>query len=547
MNIRKKVAATVAALMAVTLTLCSCGTDAITPYGAQPNGQSAEQQQQKTEVIKESAFVTIDINPSVELVMNKDRIVTSAVAANADAEVLLWQEEGIVGQDIETAVARITALAMEMGYLTEENADISVTVTTEGGKTEQDLLRSIDETIAGAVKESGIEVKVEEAVDLVLSRELERVKQDNAGKPGYDDTLTLSRYRLVKSALKADRELSMDVAVQMTNEKLTEVVNKAQASAAEKLDQTAELAVSEAEFNYENAKQTLLDSAYTAVYTSRMDLSSLLANYGAMYAGYRLAYRTIEHYAQTMRQLIENPIFTSDDVFALANALGIDTSTEADYDAFKAAVTDENGNITRDSVNAYINEQYKKLSAEDRARLEAAYDDVMDILDTLEAEASIIREDGYALINSALLGMNISIEVKTYDDLPALLAAIQQKIDSVYAKMESDMTENEKAAVLERQEEMSQKIAEHEKTLKETVAAAKQEAEDRLNTAKQNAREKMGGNGRNGNGNATGDNDSKGNDDPSDGKKNSDKNDDDKNDNGKNKNNKNNKGKYKDK
>lgn len=494
MNIRKKVAATVAALMAVTLTLCSCGTDAIAPYGAQPSGQSAEGQQQQEEVIKESAFVTIDINPSIELVMNEDRIVTSVGAANADAEVLLWQEEqNIVGQDIEAAVARITALAVEMGYLTEENADISVTVTTKGGKTEQALLTAIDETIAGAVKDTGIEVKVEEAVDLVLSRELARVKEENVGKPGYDDTLTLSRYRLIKSALKADRELTMDVAVQMTNEKLTAVVDAVQANAEAKFGATCSLAMSEAEFNYENAKQTLLDSAYTAVYTSRMNLSSLLANYGAMYAGYRLAYRTIEHYGETMLQLIENPIFTSDDVFALANALGIDTSAEADYDAFKAAITDKDGNITRDSVNAYINEQYKKLNAEDREKLEAAYDSVMDILDTLEAEASIIREDGYALINSALLGMNISVEVKTYEDLPALLAAIQQKIDTVYAKMESDMTENEKADVLERQEAMSQKIAEQEKTLQDAVNTAHKEAEDRLNAAKEQAKERANG------------------------------------------------------
>ena len=493
MNIRKKVAATVAALMAVTLAFSSCGTSAVAPYGADPSGQSAkEQQKQEQVVIKESAFVTIDINPSVELVMNQDRIVTSVRAANADAKVMLWQEDALVGLDIEEAVARITSLAVEMGYLTEDNADISVTVTTEGGKTEQELFTAIDETIANTVKESGIEVKVEEAVDLVLSRELARVKEENYGKPGYNDTLTLSRYRLVKAALRADRELTMDIAVQMTNERLTATVNAAQDAVEEKLDDTAELAMSEAEFNYENAKQTLLDSAYTAVYTSRMNLSSLLANYGAMYAGYRLAYRTIEHYGETLLQLIENPIFTSDDVFALANALGIDTSAEADYDAFKAAITDEEGNITRDSVNAYINEQYKKLSPEDRAKLEAAYDDVIDILDMLEAEAGIIREDGYAIINAALLGMNINVEVKTYEDLPALLNAIQQKIDSVYAKMESDMTENEKASVKERQEQMTQKIAEYEKTLTEAIAAAKQEAEKRLNAAKQHAREQIG-------------------------------------------------------
>lgn len=470
MNIRKKAAASLAALLAGTMAFCSCSA---------PDVAS-----EKPIVEKEGAFVTIDINPSIELVLDENQTVISVGAANSDAEVMLWQEEGLVGAKVDAAVARISELAVEMGYLTEENRTVSVTVTTDRGKTEDALLAAIDETIEETVREAGIEVRVEEAVDLVLTKELARVKEQNAGKTGYDDTLTLSRYRLVCSALRADRELTMDEAVRMTNEALTDVVNAAQRDATAKLGEACELARSEAAFIYDNAKQTLLDSAYTAVYAERMNLTSLFANYGASYAAYRLAYRTVEHYSESLRQLIENPIFTSDDVFALANALGIDTSAEEEYDAFRAAITDENGKITKDSVNAYLNAQYKNLDEEERAKLEEAYDGVLDILDRLGAEASVVTDDGTTTITAALLGLDVSVSVKTYEDIPALLDAIEQKINATYARMQEDLTENEKAKVQDKQDAMSEKLASLEKTYNETVVAAKAEAEARLSAAK---------------------------------------------------------------
>ena len=478
MKTRNKALLRLIALLCAAITLCSCVQTQPAPQIKQQKPETA------ATALREAAFITIDINPSIELIIDEEHRVTSVCAANADAEVMLWDEENLIGADLDTALTRITSLALEMGYLTEENADISVTVTTESGETEEALLSSVQETLNTSISEAGIEARIEEAVDLVLSKELERVKRENVGKPGYDGTLTASRYRLVKSAMQADRTLAMDDAVLMSNEQLTDTVKAAQKEATAKYGVAYEMAELEAQFVYDNAKQTLLDSAYTAVYTSRRDLTALLANYGAAYAGYRLAYRTIEHYAQTMKQLIENPIFTSDDIFALANALGIDTSVEAEYDAFKKDIADEEGNITKDSVNAYINRKYKNMEPEDREKLEQAYDSVLEIFDRLGIEASVIRDDGMTVIKGAMFGLGLSFSVETYEDIPALLEAIQKKIDDIYARMEADMTENEKAKVADLQEEMNTKIAEYEKTYKESLTKAKAEAEARMNAAK---------------------------------------------------------------
>ena len=459
------------ALLLCATVLCGCGKAAL-PSTANESVN-----------VKESAFVTIDINPAIEITTNKEQKVTAIGAANTDAEILLWQEE-LIGSDLDTALERIATLAVDMGYITEDNNTVSVSVTTETGKTEDALLADVDQTLTEALEDSGMKVSIEEGLDLVLSKELARIKEQNVGRPGYDDTLTLARYRLVKSAMRADRELTMDEAVLMSNKKLTETVESARRDAEERFGQAYELARSEAFFIYENAKQTLLDSAYTAVYASRRNLSSLLSNYGAAYAGCRLAYRTVEHYAETMRELIENPLFTSDDVFALANALGIPTDAEAEYDAFKKAITDEDGRITRDSVNAYINQQYRNIDEDDRAALEAAYDRVLEILDRMEAEARVVREDGRLLISTSLLGLGISMDVRTYEDVDELLSVIDKKIRDIYAKMDENLTENEKADVAEMQEEMSRKIAELEKTYREAVAKAQAEAEAFLDAAK---------------------------------------------------------------
>ncbi|MBQ7322815.1 MAG: hypothetical protein IJW99_12005 [Clostridia bacterium] len=459
-----------AALLLLTALLCGCAS-APAPQSIEP--------------IKESAFITLDINPGIELVIDGNHKVISVHAANLDGEILLFQEEELIGADVHDAIARITALAVEMGYLDGENAAVSVTVTTKTGETEDELYTAIEETIAQATEQAGLELRVEEAVDLVLSKELARVKAENADKRGYDDSLTLSRFRLVKAAMRADRELTMDRAVLMTNDALTATVNAAKEEAETKFTSAYEVARDEAVFAYENARQTLLDSAYTAIYTARRDLSSILGNHGATYAAYRLAYRSVEHYSETMRRLIENPIFTSDDVFALANALGIDTSVEAEYEAFRKEISDEEGNVTKESVNAYINRVYKNMEPEDRAALESAYDKVLVMFDRLQADASVIREDGLTSITAALMGMQFSVTVKTYEDLDDLLAAIQRKIDDTCARMEEDLTENEKARVEEMQEEMNTKLAEYEKAYKDAMRAAKEKADAYLEAQKE--------------------------------------------------------------
>ncbi|MGD9901322.1 MAG: hypothetical protein AB7S44_02160 [Spirochaetales bacterium] len=79
-------------------------------------------------------YVSVDINPSVQFILNSDDEVVGVTASNDDGEtILLGVTDELIGMDIEDATQRIVELALEYGYLdpdalaTDPNA---VTITT---------------------------------------------------------------------------------------------------------------------------------------------------------------------------------------------------------------------------------------------------------------------------------------------------------------------------------------------------------------------------------------------------------------------------------
>ena len=89
-----------------------------------------------------TAYVNIDINPSIDLVIDQYGKVMSVNANNDDARVLLYNETGIVGKTIEEAVKKITTLAKNLGYLTDEDI---IEIVTQG--ISQDKVNQIKSSI----------------------------------------------------------------------------------------------------------------------------------------------------------------------------------------------------------------------------------------------------------------------------------------------------------------------------------------------------------------------------------------------------------------
>lgn len=171
------------------LGLCSCGGD-------KEEGQS---------------YVSLDINPSIELMLSEDNKVLEVYAANDDAKVLLYGEESLTGMDIEEALEVITRLSMEYGYLTEDNKVIEYTVsTTLNTSGKENLEAVINAKVTDTASQNGLNVKLSAEGAFSLVRKLEKLKAENPDN-ALIQKLTASEYRLILSAQSSDKTLSLSL------------------------------------------------------------------------------------------------------------------------------------------------------------------------------------------------------------------------------------------------------------------------------------------------------------------------------------------------
>ena len=106
-----------------------------------------------------TSIVQMDVNPSIELQVNRDGDVVRAVALNADAEKIL---EGmkLKGADADTAVNAIVGSLLRHGYVDEVANSILLTVedenTERGARLKQELTEEINEILSGAAINAAI-------------------------------------------------------------------------------------------------------------------------------------------------------------------------------------------------------------------------------------------------------------------------------------------------------------------------------------------------------------------------------------------------------
>ena len=105
--------------------------------------------------VQATSYVSLDINPSIELTLDAENKVISVYGGNEDGQVLLYEETGIIGEDVQIAVDKIVDLAVELGYLDENNKVISTNVVSDTQATVTELLSKIDATY-GDVKRTGL-------------------------------------------------------------------------------------------------------------------------------------------------------------------------------------------------------------------------------------------------------------------------------------------------------------------------------------------------------------------------------------------------------
>ena len=130
----------------------------------------------------ENTRMTVDINPSVELMVDKDNKVVSVTALNDDAAIIL-QGTAFVGKTSEEAVKGVVQVATETGYIVKgevEAGDNQIKITVSGDtKWAKDMYKNAEKKAKEYLDASGITASIERA-DALKTEALKALAKNNS-------------------------------------------------------------------------------------------------------------------------------------------------------------------------------------------------------------------------------------------------------------------------------------------------------------------------------------------------------------------------------
>lgn len=454
------------------------------------------------------SFVSMDINPSIELTLDKNDRVISVYGANEDAQVLLYGENGIAGEKVETAVAKITDLAVELGYLDKDNTVIQTSVTSLKSGAEQ-LLDKVNAKITAAAGDKQLSISCTGEQAYSLLRKLDSLKAQYPDSAAIQ-ALTPERFKLVISATE-DGEISIEAAAKMNDEQLVKYVSEAHAKVKEYATEAYNKAKSIADGVYEKAVSAAMDGIYTTYYTLKHPAG---AYSGMAYGGFKTGATATRVLADTLyyaEKVSEYPLDEAQ-ISAISEALGLG----ADVSALK----NSDGEITVKSIEAYADKAFKNSNAaaeleEVKARLtealgeaetqiqqkvdevcaqygseleaiKSAMDGVAESINALGALVPpAVKEQFTAMVNDfkEVSGevVNILKDGKiTSEEVRSLSKKLDEKAAAVLVKIEGELTEEELKEVKELQDKALEKLSSDKKQYDDAVAKAESEARKKL-------------------------------------------------------------------
>lgn len=425
---------------------------------------------------KKTAYVSLDINPSLELVTDENGTVVAVRGANEDGQILLYSEE-IKGMDISAAVEKITQLSVDMGYLNPDNTTVGVTVSSGNADYAAEITDKVNTTVTATAQKSGLTVKTDASGAYSLLRRLEQFKAEHPDNEAIQ-SLTPAKFKMALSVSETG-DVTLEVAVEMDDEALIEKIKEADSTLEEYATRAYLAAKNAALVTYDIAAGMDIYRAYTDFYTQNALAHPTTCYYGAAYRMYATAadlLRVIDRAAKYKADADATPL-TEEQIAAVKAALNL---TDEELDLLR----DENGNITVDSIEAYadkyfknspagedlaakkaaLNEALNRAEAEIRAAVEALSEEYKEQIDaTLAASDAILAAvKSYAALVPGLdldECINDYIELtarirewlagdrQTIADLDDFIAAYQAKADKYLHKIEADLSADELAEI----------------------------------------------------------------------------------------------------
>lgn len=126
--------------------------------------------------------MTVDINPSVEFLLDKDNKVISVTALNDDGSILI-AGEAFIGKTAEDAAELVISLATQTGYLVKGNVEASeneISISVSGNKAAAEkLYKDVKAEVEAFLTKNNVPAMVEKAEALGVAALRELVKKVN--------------------------------------------------------------------------------------------------------------------------------------------------------------------------------------------------------------------------------------------------------------------------------------------------------------------------------------------------------------------------------
>ena len=165
------------------------------------------------------AYVSVDINPSVELGVNAFDKVTSVEAYNEDGQKIL-EGTNLINYDIDNAVSTVISNAISNGYIHDDGSSaIEITTATDKDKVATEMEESLKDTTDKTLKNNDIIAEVETGNVALARRDEARKLGITPGKLNIiqklqklDPTINIEDYKSssVKDIQKKTKELRKD-------------------------------------------------------------------------------------------------------------------------------------------------------------------------------------------------------------------------------------------------------------------------------------------------------------------------------------------------
>lgn len=355
-----------------------------------------------------TSFVRIDVNPSVELVLDQNDVVMSAYGANRDGKVLLFEESGIVGAELDVALGNIASCAVRYGYV-KDDANVSVEVVSEKA---DDVFEKISKKFTSAVEnaDESISVRISNSCDFVLENELETLKAQHPENQAIQN-LDIATYRLVQKAV--ENGLALDEALSKTTQDLITKANELQSDLTQKFDDTYKDAVNRAQFVFDSATQTIENAVCVQYFYNKLADAFAQSPIGSIpmakqtLAAAKLAVASasklsLEFYRSCQNALIANPVYSlsANDVESMASLpVDVADSLVKDY------MQDGKIVIDKDELNSLFNTSYR--NCDDRTDFAKAYQTALNCFTNF----ATYDKDDYSLATKTAL--TVAEHVKT--------------------------------------------------------------------------------------------------------------------------------------